>query len=117
MRDIFEDARHRDSVRAAAAKGLGDVGRSTGNFQALEPLLKYLQRALKNLRTSTDIEFPVLTEVVWAVGQVHHDDTVHLIEDLEAKLWIMYDTSAEMRTFREMVSVVYKYVDLRSRIL
>lgn len=117
LRDLFEDATHRDSVRAAAAKGLGHVGLSTGDFQALEPLLLYLQLALKNLRTSTDIEFPVLTEVVWAVGQIHHDETVHLIEDLEAKLWIMYDTSAEMRTLREMVSVVYKYVDLRSRIL
>ena len=50
----------------------------------------------------------MLTEVVWAVGQVHHDETVHLIEDLEAKLWIIYDTSPEMRKLREMVSVVYK---------
>jgi hypothetical protein len=117
LRDLFEDATHLDSVRAAAARGLGHVGLSTGDLQALEPLLQYLQLVLKNLRASTDIEFPVLTEVVWAVGQVHHDDTVHLIEDLEAKLWIIYDTSSEMRKLREMVSVVYKYVDLRSRIL
>lgn len=64
LRDLFEDATCLDSVRAAAARGLGHVGLSTGDLQALEPLLKYLRLVLKNLQDSTDIDFPVLTEVV-----------------------------------------------------
>lgn len=69
------------------------------------------------MRSSADIEFPVLSEVVWAIGQVHHDQTIYLIEDLQAKLWTIYDTSLEMRKLLERVSMVYKYVDLHARIL
>ena len=47
LRDLFEDETHLDSVRAAAARGLGHVGLSTGDLQALEPLLKYLRLVLK----------------------------------------------------------------------
>ena len=117
LHGVFEDATYPASVRAAAAKGLGQVGLSTGDARTLEPLLKYLIQAVTEIQDGTDIEFPVMGEVVWAVGQVHHDDTFQLIEDLQAKLWMIYDTSPEMRKLRETVSVVYKYVDLRARIL
>ena len=117
LQELFEDPTRLASVRAAAAKALGQVGLSTGELQALEPLLKYLTVLLKNLQVSADIEFDVLGEVVWAIGQVHHDATFRLIDDLQAKLWVIYDTSPEMDALREKVSVVHKYVDLRARIL
>lgn len=117
LQELFEDHTRHASVRAAAAKGLGQVGLSTSDFQALQPLLAYLAMLLKKLQASTEIEFDVLGEVVWAVGQVHHDDTFRLIDDLQGKLWVIYDTSPEMQELREKVSVVHKYVDLRARIL
>ncbi len=81
------------------------------------PLLDYLANTLANLHTSADIEFLVLTEVVWGVGQVHNDRTVALIEALQDRIWLIFDTSPEMKTLRETVNVVYKYVDLKARIL
>lgn len=117
LHELFEGQTRIPSVRAAAAKGLGQIGLSTGDLQALDPLLKYLAVMLTKLQTSTDIEFDVLGEVVWSVGQVHHDSTFRLIDDLQGKLWVIYDTSLEMHELREKVSVVHKYVDLRARIL
>ena len=114
---LFEDQQKNESIRAAAAKGLGQVGRATGDPTAMMPLLDYLSMTLANFRTSADIEFLVLTEVVWGVGQVHNDRTVALIEALQDRIWLIFDTSPEMKTLRETVNVVYKYVDLKARIL
>ena len=63
LTEIFET--HKDStIRAAAAKGLGAIGSHTGDPSITPPILKYLVENLKQMKTSADIDFPVLIEVV-----------------------------------------------------
>ncbi len=59
-----------------AAKGLGHVGTQTGDSAAITPLLNYLEKALHNIETSSDIDYPVLTEVVLGIGQVQSDQSL-----------------------------------------
>ena len=85
--------------------------RADGDPEVTTVLLKYLSKAVADIRSSSDIEFPVLTEVVWAVGSIHHKPTVKLISTLQDEIWLIYDNSPEMKKLRDVVSVVHKYLD------
>lgn len=111
LQQLFESQDRELSIRAAAAKGLGRILRADGDPQVMQILLKYLTRAVTELRSSNEIEFPVLTEVVWGVGSIHHEPTFKLIGTLQDQLWMIYDSSPDMKKLRDVVSVVHKYLD------
>lgn len=104
-------------VKAAAAKGLGIVAASTGDPATNEPLLEYLLAALENMNSSEDIDFPVLTEVVWAIGKLRNDMYVEPIEELNVKIWLIRDTSREMKELRDAANVATKMIDLDYQIM
>jgi hypothetical protein len=108
---LFENSEKNESIRAAAAKGLGRIMRADGHPEVTAILRTYLAQAVSQISSSADIEFPVLTEVVWALGSIHHLPTFHLIDSLQNRIWTIYDSSPEMNKLREVVSVVYKYLD------
>ena len=108
---LFESQDRAVSIRAAAAKGLGRILRADGDPEVMTVLLEYLTKAVSEIRSSSDIEFPVLTEVVWAVGSIHHKPTVKLVSTLQDEIWLIYDNSPEMKKLRDVVSVVHKYLD------
>lgn len=111
LTEIFQT--HQDSaVRAAAAKGLGEIGSHTGDPAITAPLLEYLITGLKQMKTSADIDFPVLTEVVWSIGKLRNERSIRPIAELQEKIWLIYDTSKEMATLRDATSWTYKMVDL-----
>lgn len=111
LQQLFECQDKPVSIRAAAAKGLGRILRADGDAEVMTILQEYLSDAVLEIRSSSDIEFPVLTEVVWAVGSIHHKPTVKLISTLQDRLWLIYDNSPEMKKLRDVVSVVHKYLD------
>jgi hypothetical protein len=110
--DLFANKDRDPSIRAAAAKGLGRTMRAEGDPDVRVMLLEYLTNAVARITSSTDIEFPVLTEVVWAIGSIHHKATFQLIDTLQNRIWLIYDTSPEMKKLRDVVSVVHRYMDL-----
>lgn len=103
-------------VRIAAAKGLGEVAAATGNPQATLPLIDYLQRALSRMESSADIDFPLLTEVVWAIGKQRNEKSIQPMAELTDKIWLIYDTSSDMAKLREAANWTYKMVDLDGQI-
>ncbi len=111
LQHLFESQDRVVSIRAAAAKGLGRILRAEGDLEVMRILLDYLNNATSKIRSSSDIEFPVLTEVVWGVGSIHHRPTVAIISNLQDRLWLIYDNSPEMKKLRDVVSVVHKYQD------
>ncbi|MCA9422766.1 MAG: HEAT repeat domain-containing protein, partial [Nitrospira sp.] len=111
LQHLFASQDRAVSIRAAAAKGLGRILRADGDAEVTTLLLEYLSNAVSKITSSSDIEFPVLTEVVWAVGSIHHKPTVKLIGRLQDRLWLIYDNSPEMKKLRDVVSVVHKYMD------
>lgn len=111
LQGLFERQDRAVSIRAAAAKGLGRILRAEGDLEVMTILLTYLSNATSKIRSSSDIEFPVLTEVVWGVGSIHHKPTVALINNLQDRLWLIYDNSPEMKKLRDVVSVVHKFQD------
>lgn len=108
---LFEDRTQTPAVRAAAARGIGRIEGATGTSAAYEPMLVYLSGAVETIASPDDIEFPVLTAVVWSLGKSHSDRVLRLLELLQAKIWLYYDPSEHMHELREAVSVVSKYLD------
>ena len=104
------------SIRAAAAKGLGDIGARTGDPTITPPLLDYLNENLKHMETSADINFPVLTQVVWSLGKLRNERSIQPIKDLETKIWIIYDNSPEMSELRDATNWTHKMVDMDGQI-
>jgi HEAT repeat protein len=104
------------AIRAAAAKGLGDIGAHTGDPTITPPLLAYLIEDLKHMKTSADIDFPVLTEVVWSLGKLRNENSIPPIRELEKKVWLIYDTSKEMEELREATNWTVKMVDMDGQI-
>lgn len=111
LRQLFGNTNQDVSIRAAAAKGLGRIMRADGDPDVIAVLLEYLANAVSRITSSADIEFPVLTEVVWAVGSMHHKPTFQLIDTLQSRIWLIYDTSPEMKKLRDVVSVTYRYME------
>ena len=103
-------------TRAAAAKGLGTIGASTGDPAITPPLLHYLETNLQKMESSQDIDFPVLTEVVWSLGKLRNEQSIPPIRELEKNVWLIYDTSKEMETLREATNWTVKQVDLDGQI-
>ena len=109
--DLFQNSQQTE-IQAAAAKALGDVAGSTGDPTAIPPLLKYLKTSLKTMKTSQDINFPVLTEVVWSIGKLRDDNSMEPMAELNEKVWLIYDKSQEMTNLREATNWTYKQLDL-----
>ncbi|RMH07392.1 MAG: HEAT repeat domain-containing protein [Nitrospirae bacterium] len=105
------------SIQAAAAKSLGIIGAHTGDPTITPPLLEYLNHALEHMETSKDIDFPVLTEVVWSIAKLRNEKSLKPIEELNRKIWLIRDTSPEMQKLREAANVATKMIDLDYQIM
>ena len=115
LTEIFQT--HKDSkIRAAAAKALGDIGSRTGDPTITPPILAYLVENLKHMNASTDIDFPVLTQVVWSIGKLRNEKSIEPIAKLEEKIWLIYDTSPEMKELRDATNWAHKMVDMDGQI-
>ncbi|MDR4496170.1 MAG: HEAT repeat domain-containing protein [Nitrospirales bacterium] len=104
------------SLRAAAAKGLGEIGAHSGDPTVTPPLLDYLKENLKTMKSSADINFPILTEVVWSLGKLRNEQSIPPIRELEKKVWLIYDTSEEMTELRDATNWTVKQIDLDGQI-
>ena len=107
--DLFESSQL-TIIQAAAAKGLGNVAALSGDYRVIPPLHHYLNQTLKTFKTVRDIDFMVLTEVVWALGKLPDKRTVQPMDELQSRIWLLYDTSPEMASLREAVNWSYKQV-------
>ncbi len=115
LTEVFQT--HTESpIRAAAAKGLGNIGAHTGDPTITPPILDYLIENLKKMKTSDDIDFPVLTEVVWSLGKLRNEDSIPPIRELEKNVWLIYDTSKEMAELRDATNWTVKMVDMDGQI-
>lgn len=115
LTEVFQT--HQDSaIRAAAAKGLGEIGSHTGDPTITPPILDYLIQSLKHMKTSADIDFPVLSEVVWSLGKLRNENSIPPIRELEKKVWLIYDTSKEMTELRDATNWTVKQVDMDGQI-
>ncbi|RMH31010.1 MAG: HEAT repeat domain-containing protein [Nitrospirae bacterium] len=111
LTEIFQNGQSPE-IRAAAAKALGNIGASTGDPRITPPLLTYLTENLKTIKTSKDIDFPVLTQVVWGLGKLRNEKSIEPIKELERKIWLIYDNSKAMKELREATNWTHKQIDL-----
>jgi hypothetical protein len=74
--------------------------------------VQYVSSILPQLKTSQDINFPVLTEVVWAIGKQRWEPSLKPIRELQKKIWVIFDNSQAMTDLREATSWTYKQIDL-----
>jgi HEAT repeat protein len=109
--DFFQTSKQ-SAIRAEAAKALGNVAAKTGDPRTIPPLVQYVSTVLPQIKTSEDIDFPLLTEVVWAIGKLRWDSSFKPIVKLQEKVWLIYDNSKEMAELREATSWTYKQLDL-----
>ncbi|WNM57216.1 HEAT repeat domain-containing protein [Candidatus Nitrospira allomarina] len=109
--DLFQTSRQ-SSIRAEAAKALGDIAAKTGDPRPIPPLVRYVSTLLPQLKTSEDIDFPVLTEVVWAIGKQRWEGSLKPMRELQQKIWVIFDNSEKMAELREATSWTYKQIDL-----
>lgn len=115
LTEVFQT--HSDSkIRAAAAKGLGEIGAHTGDPAITPPILDYLIENLRHMNSSADIDFPVLTEVVWSLGKLRNENSIPPMRELEKKVWLIYDTSKEMTELRDATNWTIKMVDMDGQI-
>ena len=114
--DVFKNPKD-SKAQAAAAKGLGLVAAHTGDPSTIPPLLDYLNEALKNMNTTEDIDFPVLTEVVWSIGKLRDETSLKPIEELNEKIWVIHDSSPAMKELRDATWVAVKSIDLDYQIM
>lgn len=109
--DLFQTATQ-PQIKAVAAKTLGHVAATTSDPRTIPPLLEYLKDQLPHINTSEDIDFPVLTEVVWALGKLRDERAIEPIAKLQEKIWLIYDNSQAMKDLREATNWTYKQLDL-----
>jgi hypothetical protein len=76
-------------------------------------LVQYVSSILPQLKTSEDIVFPLLTEVVWAIGKLRWAPALKPITELQEKVWLIHDNSKEMADLREATNWTYKAIDLQ----
>ena len=115
LTEVFQTSQD-SALRAAAAKGLGEIGSHTGDPSITPPILDYLIQSLPQMKTSADIDFPVLTEVVWSLGKLRNEKSIPPLRELEKKVWLIYDTSKEMEELREATNWTIKMVDMDGQI-
>ena len=113
--DYFETSTQ-SPIRAAAAKALGKLAAKTGDPRTIPPLVHYVSSILPQLKTSEDIDFPLLTAVVWAIGKQLWEPSLKPIGQLQEKIWLIFDTSKKMADLREATSWTYKQIDLDGHI-
>lgn len=113
--DFFETSTQ-SPIRAEAAKALGKLAARTGDPRTIPPLVHYVSSILPQLKTSEDIDFPLLTAVVWAIGKQLWGPSLKPIGQLQEKVWLIFDTSKEMADLREATSWTYKQLDLDGHI-
>ena len=111
LTDLFHSSTQPE-IQAAAAKALGDVAGRSGNPTAIPPLLAYLKNILPTFKTSADINFAVLTEVVWSLGKLRDEDCIEPMDELNQRVWLINDRSKEMAALREAANWTYKQLDL-----
>lgn len=109
--DLFKNSPQTE-IRVAAAKALGDVAGSSGDPRTIPPLLDYLKEQLSRMKGSNDINFPLLTQVVWSLGRLRDENSVAPMAQLNKKVWLIYDTSPEMAELREATNWTWKQLDL-----
>ena len=109
--DFFQTST-KSSIKAEAAKSLGNLAAKTGDPRTIPPLVEYVLNVLPQIKTSEDIDFPLLTEVVWAIGKQLWDPSLKPIGQLQEKVWLIFDNSKEMADLREATSWTYKQLDL-----
>ncbi|WP_447971672.1 HEAT repeat domain-containing protein [Nitrospira sp. M1] len=112
LTSIFTNTKNDSSIRAAAAKGLGSIGAITGDHDITPPILNYLTERVDDLESSEDIDFPVMTEVVWGLGKLRDGKSIGPLRKLEEKVWLIYDTSKPMSELRLAVDWTIKQVDM-----
>lgn len=113
--DFFETSTQ-STIRTEAAKTLGTLAAKTGDPRTIPPLVHYVSTILPGLKTSEDIDFPLLTEVVWAIGKTRWEGSLKPIGELQKKVWLIFDNSKEMADLREATSWTYKQLDLDGHI-
>ncbi len=116
LTEIFNNTEEKPIVRAAAAKGLGKIGAATGDPKITPPILHYLKNNLKHMENSNDINFPILTEVVWSLGRLRNEKSIPPMRALEEKVWLIYDTSKDMEELRDAVNWTIKQIDMDGQI-
>ncbi len=109
--DFFQTSTQ-SSIRTEAAKTLGSLAAKTGDPRIMPPLVHYVSTILPQFKTSEDIDFPLLTAVVWAIGKSRWEPSLKPIGELQEKVWLIFDNSKEMKTLREATSWTYKQLDL-----
>jgi hypothetical protein len=109
--DLFQTS-SQVGVRAEAAKALGNIAAKTGDPRPIPPLVQYVSSVLPDMKTSEDINFPLLTEVVWAIGKQRWEKSLPPIRELQKKVWLIFDNSQPMADLREATSWTYKQLDL-----
>jgi hypothetical protein len=110
--DLFQTSTQ-SSIRAEGAKALGNIAARTGDPRTIPPLVQYVSSTLPQLKTSEDIDFPLLTEVVWAIGKLRWAPALKPIAELQEKVWLIHDNSKEMADLREATSWTFKAIDLQ----
>jgi hypothetical protein len=110
--DLFQTSTQ-PGIRAEAAKALGNIAAKTGDPRSIPPLVEYVSGILPQLKTSEDINFPLLTEVVWGIGKLRWAPALKPIAELQEKIWLMHDNSEKMAALREAVNWTYKAIDLQ----
>lgn len=113
--DFFQTSKQ-SAIRAEAAKALGNIAAKTGDPRTIPPLVQYVSTVLPQIKTSEDINFPLLTEVVWAIGKSRWESSFKPIGQLQEKIWLIFDNSKEMAELREATSWTYKQLDLDGHI-
>lgn len=113
--DFFETSTQ-STIRTEAAKTLGTLAAKTGDPRTIPPLVHYVSTILPGIKTSEDIDFPLLTEVVWAIGKTRWEGSLKPIGELQKKVWLIFDNSKEMADLREATSWTYKQLDLDGHI-
>jgi hypothetical protein len=113
--DFFETSKQ-STIRAEAAKALGKVAAKSSDPRIIPPLVHYVSTILPGIKSSEDLDFPLLTEVVWAIGKSRWEESLKPIGTLQEKIWLIFDNSKEMADLREATSWTYKQLDLDGHI-
>jgi len=101
--DILKNSKD-DELRAAAAKGLGQVGGLHGDATIVLPLLEVLN--------NPGVDWTVLTEVAWALGKLPDKRSIEPLYALDKKLQAIRDPeNIQLKKLREAVFWAIKQCD------
>jgi hypothetical protein len=91
-------------LRAAAAKGLGQLGGIHGDATVVPPLLEVLKKP--------DTDWVILTEVAWALGKIPDKRSIQPLYELDRKLQAMRDPeNMALKKLKEAVFWAIKQCD------